>query len=344
MPVSPGVVIMQVPTQTQLVLVAALLVSLVRVLDAACVPIQVDGQYRKDFFLPEAVYGEGLPNPTAGGRIHLVATSPTTLRLPLKSVQINGVEALNLGRSQDDDSQDDFQHFDWTRAYYNNATREVWVSFHSRNTHWLPTSGQAPPLTLMVQAQDNLCVQGTYSPVLTTLNLTWATPVSPAAHEPVAAWHKRQAAQAGQQQWVAHVANGGPTAYTLSSFIFDGAKVVTKPALPQVVQPNSHLVLLFQPPHGDKARNDVFTVRLGASDGSTAVSIGNGGRTPDARFPIEVWPHSEDCPVPTVNANNWASLASHSIDTVYYAAGNFQKKCGQTFQATATRLAHNTCS
>lgn len=57
-----------------------------------------------------------------------------------------------------------------------------------------------------------------------------------------------------------------------------------------------------------------------------ADTVAYGLRTPEVRFPIEVWPSSDDCPVPTINNHTYAELQSHNIDTVFYDAANFQNK------------------
>ena len=55
-------------------------------------------------------------------------------------------------------------------------------------------------------------------------------------------------------------------------------------------------------------------------------SVAYGARTPEARLPVEVWPRSDDCPVPTVNDTASAELTSHAIDTVFYTTLLFEEK------------------
>lgn len=242
------------------------------------------------------------------------ATSPVALSSNLTSVTVNGQEALNLPVVTPSTEQ-----LDWAKAFYQPTTHQFWLAFHTRNQAWF----QGPNAVLNISVVDSAgnCLFGSYAPVLTTANLTWITPLPSCP-----------AGTAGQQCWIAHVHNYDPASpYTLPSLSFDGASVTTTPPLPATLPPSSHLVLTFAVPQVH-ARGDLFTVQLGPG-------LGYGGRTPDLRYPIEVWPRSSDCPVPGVNDTTASELTSHGIDTVFYAKGDFESNCHVSFANAANVLA-----
>ncbi len=86
----------------------------------------------------------------------MVATA--SLTLPLSSVLVNGEQALNLSTS----SSPDFTYFDWAKVRYSPSSKQLWVSFHSRNTAWLDSS--SPLLNLTVVDAQGQCITGEYVP------------------------------------------------------------------------------------------------------------------------------------------------------------------------------------
>ena len=60
-------------------------------------------------------------------------------------------------------------------------------------------------------------------------------------------------------------------------------------------------------------------------------TLGCGGRMVPERFPVETWPHSDDCPIPGVKDDNWAQIYDAGIDTVFVSG----KKCGDADAASA---------
>jgi hypothetical protein len=62
----------------------------------------------------------------------------------------------------------------------------------------------------------------------------------------------------------------------------------------------------------------LFTAAVHATNSNgQQFAIANGGRVPDSRYSIEVWPRQGDCPFPSVNDKSWNELKSHGIDTVF---------------------------
>eukprot|EP00043_Microstomoeca_roanoka_P008288 m.79844 g.79844 ORF g.79844 m.79844 type:complete len:620 (-) comp14183_c1_seq2:174-2033(-) len=269
---------------------------------------QIDGSYRKDYFLPYDVYPEyNQPDPVHGGRVHLVATLPN-LKSPLSSVKINGQELLNLPTSNFT-----LDYFDWGKAWYYEPTQQFHAAFHSRNDQWF----NAKNFTVDITDASNQKASGWYAAVIPRVILTWITPLDDQG-----------------SQWIVHITNNGSETTSIDSILFNGvtpASVST--TFPRTLTPSQRLVVLFNTTSAS-TRGTPFTIRVGF-DGTF---VAYGARTPEARFPIEVWPRSSDCPIPTVNDDHYSHLQSHGIDTVFYAAGDFQANCNMSLAQVANAI------
>lgn len=209
-----------------------------------------------------------------------------------------------------------FSSVDWAKTLLEPTTGQLWISLHSQNRAWLDTPGAQ--LQVVATDSSGKAVAGAWTPTLAPVFFTWATPTGPQPGAP----------------WVVHLQSNSSQPLNITELSFDGVPMAgTRPALPVVLAPNSHLVLLLTPP-GPKARGAGFTL---AATLSTGQVVANGGRVPEARFPIEAWPSSVDCPTPFANTSSWQHISSHGIDTVFYAAGNYQKNCGGSIADTANK-------
>ena len=105
------------------------------------------GSVHRDVYLPQ--YPEqGTKDPTTGRRVHIVVSGIDADDSTIGSVKINGQEGLNLDMS----SSADLTYFDWFRTHTNAGTQDVWISFHSRNTDWFPSSSLPPTSTAAASA------------------------------------------------------------------------------------------------------------------------------------------------------------------------------------------------
>ena len=83
--------------------------------------------------------------PVDGGRVEMVVEHSNCAAITFALV--NGVEATNLNST----AGNDLMFFDWARLQQDNADQahlagsRVWISFHSRNTDWLPGFGTVRP-------------------------------------------------------------------------------------------------------------------------------------------------------------------------------------------------------
>jgi hypothetical protein len=120
------------------------------------------------------------------------------------------------------------------------------------------------------------------------------------------------------------------------------------PALPIQLPAGSRVAVVvpLPPQHTPKQHGDVWTVAITASSLSSSSSSPSslspsslaastttwayGGRVVPERFPIQAWPHSEDCPVPGGNATNFAGLKHMNIDSLFYTGGDFRQNCGHS--------------
>jgi hypothetical protein len=257
------------------------------------------------------------PDPTQGGRLHLVATAEGLKEL--NSVKINGEEMMNL-------KGNNYTFFDWGKAMYNAKTSQLWIAFHSRNVDWMDNEQL---MNILVTDNSGNCVSGSYIPILTDLSITWITP--------------QEDDQMTQTNWILHVHNYGNQDLSVEGVLFSGMNLNARASrtFPIALTSGGHAVIPFSSPVA-LTRGDLFTIGVYATDSKgQSVQVSNGGRVPDSRFSIEVWPYSPDCPVPSANDDNWNELKSHGIDTVFYSAADFWSNCHLQYSDVVNKLAEN---
>ena len=265
---------------------------------------QIAGSYRKDVFLSH--FPEPSDKPLDGGRVHVVLQNSSCDTVT--SVLVNSQEALNLTATGDLD----FTYFDWTRFFQTRDGR-IWLSFHSRNTDWLSDKG---PDTLELKLFDSSgsCFEGQVS-------------VAPAQNVVVS----YVTTQSAGSELVVHIHNDGRSSEAVEWLSINGQQIDG----PWVIGPQQTHIGIFPV---QLVPGDIWTVSLSLYGSSQASPLGWGGRTIPERFAIEVWPHDQDCPIPTINISNWDMLDSAGIDTVYVTG----KKCGDV-AAAVSKLAGTGC-
>ena len=60
---------------------------------------------------------------------------------------------------------------------------------------------------------------------------------------------------------------------------------------------------------------DPWTVVVEFDEGPPAVGV---GRVLRPHFPLEAWPHRDECPIPEGDANNYAAMRGAGLDTMYH--------------------------
>jgi hypothetical protein len=237
-----------------------------------------------------------------GRRTHIVIDGVSIAESDIASVKVRGQDGLSLS--------DDLTYFDWFRAHSNPATNQVWLSFHSRNEDWLDASS----IDVQITGKDGTTVvDDTVAAGPPGLDLTYVT------------------TRNGGAQVVLHIHSNGKEG-DLSKVVFDGVEVPL-PSWAARVPANGHVVLTVD--GVTKKPGDIWTaVLFTGSDG-----IGYGGRVVPERFPIEAWPKSDDCPLPGGNEQHMEWVKSLGIDSIYYSASQFNKKCDADWTTVVNSLA-----
>jgi len=239
-----------------------------------------------------------------GRRTHIVIDGVSIAESDIAAVKIRGQDGM---QNFDDD---DLTYFDWFRAHSNPATKQVWLSFHSRNEDWVDASS----IDVQITASDGTTVvDDTVAAGPPGLDLTYVT------------------TRNGGAQVVLHIHSSGHDK-ELSKVVFDGEEIPL-PSWAAQVPANGHIVLTVD--GVQKKPGDIWTaVLFTGSDG-----IGYGGRIVPERFPIEAWPKSDDCPLPGGNEKNAEWVKSLGIDSIYYGAGQFDSKCDADWSTVVDSLA-----
>jgi hypothetical protein len=280
-------------------LLSSVLVSVVALTDAAPT---LFGSYRKDYYLKK--YREALseyPVPLDGGRVHLVLQGSACNGSAIKSVKVNGQEAMNLPFDPSGNDDPDFTYFDWSRIHHDEQSNVAWMSFHSRNRDWLDSSG-SPKLSVDVSDDGGKCFSGkvTVSPKPSVL-VTYAT------------------TRNDGMDFVVHFQNNRGSSVTLSSYTINGQIISNRPI---TVEANgTHIANFTQATRLAPGR--IWSVALPSEN------VAWGGRVIPEVFPIEVWPYSEDCPVvgaPGAQKTAVSQIQDLGIDTVFLTSHH--NKCG----------------
>ena len=290
--------------------------------------LKITCSYRKDSFLPHDEFPEEGADPVDGGRVMMAVTLPPTTHsgqaggIQPGDVSVNGVGLGNLTQSDPT-----MEFVDWASVRQVTAT-VVAISFHSRNTGWLPSPPDSPvPLNVSIVLGDDEKTHvawGTCTPAVSSLVATWITPVE-----------MDEQTLAASPKWVLHLSNSGRAPCSVDKLVFNGAGVELEKTtpLPVEVPPGSRIIVPFSTTtsSGVLVRGQPFAVEVYGSCGVHAYV----GRTPDGVFPFELWPCSSDCPLPGANTKFWDTLHAAGIDTVFYPGSQFDHKCSHLTNGTS---------
>ena len=187
----------------------------------------IAASYRKDVYLPDMKEAIPYNVPTDGGRVHIVVANSGCAGRSLRSAKINGQDALNLSSSSSSSSSSpDFSYFDWAKAMVGeNGT--VWVSFHSRNTAWLPDSGTATLHVELTTAADDAADDDAADPTTGNPCFTGSVQVAPGRQVRATYVTTRK----GGTEFVVHLHNFGKTAAAITRLVVGGAGYEGIPSL-----------------------------------------------------------------------------------------------------------------
>lgn len=239
--------------------------------------------FRKDYFLDNLKYPELFtPNPTHGGRVHIVGNSTGTTFKPPYTVSLGGVTA----NTDPDKGPDSFgANFDWLHVDVNPRTSQVAVSFHTHSDD------------LVSQLKD-ITIKDAHGK--TVFDSPVALPSSDSTY-PLSVTYVTTTG--GFTTLVVHVHNYDHAAQNVTRVHIDG--VAVSGMKPFSLQPGEHHVISAPLPHGKGALTNVWTVGLELESGAL---LGYGGRFVREFFPIGDWPKNDDCPFPLSNATNYELL------------------------------------
>jgi hypothetical protein len=171
-------------------------------------------------------------------------------------------------------------------------------------------TGTHAPLAIKAAAVDGTTlISGTVAPVAPPLVLSYVTTL---AGGTTAVLHLHASPELTK-----------PAA--LQRILFDGQLVDTGKLV--VLGPGGHAVFVTDLP-APKAHGEVWTAVL-FTDASGAAGAAYGGRILPERYPVQTWPHTEDCPLPQPNVSNpnATELRDIGIDSIFQGFGRFAQKC-----------------
>lgn len=253
--------------------------------------------YRKDFYLPDSEYNEYTDPPVQGGRFHVAGIAAVSG--VVQEVRLNGVPVEELLVKP---------RMEWYHVWPKRleAGEPVWFAFHSRDPAW----DRATEATLHIRTGKGDAVNGTFRVARTQVPLTWVTTT------------------ADRSAFVIHARNDDRKAQTLVSLEVNGREVLNTgvACVPGTSIPPGTSVMWTVPSCGSIEPGSAWTVVARFADSPPSVGV---GRVLKPFFPIETWPNSSDCPVPTGNRANWEKHYLAGFDTyfVYPSGGGDREGC-----------------
>ncbi len=270
--------------------------------DACGLPAPVPGApleatYRKDFYLLDSEYNEYTDYPVQGGRFHVAGIAAVSG--VVQEVRLDGVPVEELLVKP----KMEWYHV-WPKRLQ--AGEPVWFAFHSRDPAW----DRATEATLVIRTERGEAVNGTFPVARTPVPLTYVTTT------------------ADRSAFVIHARNDDRQARTLVSLEVNGREVLGTgvACVPKVTIPPQTAVMWTVPSCGPVDPGTAWTVVARFDEGAPSVGV---GRVLKPFFPIETWPNTSDCPVPTGNRANWEKHYLAGFDTyfLYPSGGGDREGC-----------------
>ena len=225
-----------------------------------------------------------------GGRIHAVATSLATCSISTVSLAGTVVYDSLTFPSWD---------VDWILFYPFNVTagQPVWLAWHSNLTMYDAPSPNIP--ITAVCSNGETAVNDSVAVRFADVLLTYAT------------------TSTNYSALLVHLSSNITEPRTIASVVVNGIEVVSLvPSASLTIGPYPASVLLQIPLATPAQSGQLWTVVVSYAEQGSVPSVG-GGRHMKTFFPIESWPHSTDCPYPTINTTNYNFTRDHGIDTMF---------------------------
>lgn len=251
--------------------------------------------YRKDAYLPDEAYDEYTDPPIHGGRLHVAGIAAASG--DVTSVAIGGQPVGDLLAAQ---------AIEWFHVWPDPAVagEPLWVAFHSRSPAWDTASeGQ-----LTVETTGGTALDGPFPVAVADTPLTYVTTT------------------VDRDALLVHVTNAAAEPRTIARVLVNG-RDVTAAGIACLAQPTlapGEEALVEVPLCAPLPLGSAYTVVVEPEGSPPAVGV---GRIVPPRFPVEAWPRSSDCVVPTGDAEHYAMHREAGFDTMYYYWGG-GAKCG----------------
>lgn len=243
---------------------------------------------RKDASLDERLYPEFTTPPTDGGRVQFVGIATTSGRV--RSVQMDERDLEEVVSATNPPIE--WYHV-WPQEVV--AGQPVWLALHSRSRAW--DSGTSHKFAILTDGGEALA--GTVTVATPNFPLTYVTTANDGT------------------KLIVHAQNRSERDVRLRSVTVNGISydATSVCGLSEPVPPGGTVRAEFELCEPLKS-GAAWTVTL--DDGTEAPSVGAGRVVPEF-FPIEAWPVSSDCPVPSESGDS-ETLRAHlaaGFDTFY---------------------------
>lgn len=265
----------------------------------ACVELPVDAtiraSYRKDYYLPKAIYPEYTEVPEHGGRFQIAGIAAVSGAV--SDVLIDGVSVTE--RLQPPEPSIEWHHV-WPDPVVEGEP--LWVAFHSREAAW--DAAESGAVTVMTEA--GAALEGEFPVRQTPLPLTYVT-----------------ASEDGASLLI-HVRNDDTLTHRATALRVDGRDVLAGGV---ACVPDAELLpgeqALWTVPLCEAAQpGQAWTVSVSWEAAPDSVGA---GRLLRPHFPIEAWGSSGDCAAPGAHAENYQAHLDAGFDTLYLYWGASDK-------------------
>ena len=243
---------------------------------------------RKDASLDERIYPEYTEPPTDGGRVQFAGVATVSGRVRRIEVDDRDLEVEVSAQNPS---------IEWYHVWPEEvvAGQPIWLRLHSRSNAW--DEGTRHKVSIQTDAGEALA--GAFTLTTSTIPITYVTTADDGT------------------KLLLHAQNRGPSEARIRSVTVNGVlyDATVTCGLSEPIAPGASVQAVIELCEPLKP-GSAWTVVL--DDGSDRPSVGAGRVVPEF-FPIEAWPVSDDCPVPSAEADS-AALTQHleaGFDTFY---------------------------
>eukprot|EP01084_Bolivina_argentea_P305414 527612_1 len=277
-----------------------MLLLIIATLFSACYSQQIWTFFRRDYFLNDTIYPEGLDDPNVGGRWSMIFTAKQQnsafpeYKQPFTLHFANRVTITLTPETKLPDT------LDWVYAYYQQRTGQVWIALHHNSDDFFDN------LQSLTITDANKQTMGSFKEINAPhcgLQLLYVTLDETELNQRlIVHWHDYYT----------------DAAYDIKEMYFNGQLLDT--AIP--VGPLQHTIKTYNlSDETPISPGDIWTINVILYDG---LSFGFGGRFRNSqqKFNIISIPNDSECPYPDTNNNNYNQLNTDLDITSTYLSYN----------------------